>query len=106
MSGNFRQALKNISTSGTNNANPNAAANAPPSNAAPLSIPAIELVAKLIGKNKRVVLKINNRIIQLNQGGSFSLVDNQQVITVKVDKIDNNQVKISLLPINKLLTLQ
>lgn len=100
MSGNFRQALKNMPTSGANNANPNA------QNAAPPAIPPIELAAKILGKNKSVMLKINTRIVQIAEGGRVSLFENQRVITVRVDKIDKNQVKISVLPVNEQLILQ
>lgn len=101
MSGNFRQALKNIPIAGANNTNPNAANNTPN-----LTIPAIELAAKIMGKNKSVMLRINGRVIQVTEGGRVTLVENQQVITIQVEKIDINQVRISVLPYNEHLILQ
>lgn len=101
MSGNFRQALKNIPNSGANNTNPNAANNTPSPN-----IPAIELAAKVMGKNKSVMLRINNHVVQVAEGGQVSLIDSQRVITVRVDSIDKNQVKIFVLPLNQALILQ
>lgn len=101
MSGNFRQALKNLNAGSGANPNSNAAKNNPAS-----AMPAIELAAKIMGKNKSVMLRIKDRVIQVAEGGRMSLIENQQVISIQVEKIDPNQVRISVLPYNEHLILQ
>lgn len=101
MSGNFRQALKNIPASSSNSTNPNAPNNKPSRN-----IPAIELAAKIMGKNKSVMLRIKDRVIQVAEGGRVTLIENQQVITIRVEKIDTTQVRILVSPHNEHLILQ
>jgi hypothetical protein len=102
MSGNFRQALKNMPASNSNGINPNAV-----NNPAAHNIPTLELAAKIMGKHKSVMLKVNNkRIIQIVEGEQFSLVENNQLITIRVEKITKNQIRLLVSPPNEHLILQ
>jgi hypothetical protein len=98
MSANFRQELNKHSSS---NSNSNTAKSNPEN-----AIPAIELAAKIMGKNKSVMLRIKDRIVQIAEGDQLSLVENQQVLSIRVEKIDKSQVKIFISPLNKDLILQ
>lgn len=112
MSGNFRQALKNMGPA------PAAAAGTTGNTAAVASaekaIPMVELVAKIMGKNKSVLLRLKDRTGQVFEGGQISLVEdgkisvinNQSVISFRVDKIDENEVRITVLPYNAKLILR
>jgi hypothetical protein len=100
MSGNFKQEFKKVSTN--NVASPNAV-----NNPAARNIPTLELAAKIMGKHKSVMLRVNNkRIIQIVEGEQFSLVENNQLITIRVEKINKNQIRLLISPPNEYLILQ
>lgn len=99
VSGNFRQELKKMSqSSGTAGS---AAANAPGN-----GIPMIEVAAKIIGKHKSVLLRVNGHTTLVSEGGQVSLVEKNQVLSFRVDRITQNQVQIFVLPYNEHLILQ
>lgn len=111
MSGNFRQALKNMSPAQTpaSGTSGNTAASS-----ADKGIPMVELVAKIMGKNKSVLLRLKDRTAQVFEGGQVSLVedgrisviDGHSVVNFRVDKIDAHEVEITVLPYNAKLILR
>lgn len=101
MSGNFRQALKNMPAShgGATGANPNAPAQQN-------LMPAIELAAKMVGKHKSVLLRVNKRVVQIAEGGQMSWIEGNQLFNIRIEKISKNQVRVRVLPSNDLFILQ
>jgi len=104
MSGNFRQALKNIapgistataSTSGSNNDEEN-------------DLPFIELVAKVVTPDKpaTVVLRVNDHTLHLTEGSTASQMVNRKIVNIRVDKITENNVTIFLSPFDQVMVLQ
>lgn len=103
MSESFRQAIKNIV--------PPAQANAPSTGVGGNGdgLPAIELVGKVLTPNKpaAVVLRIDQHSVHLPEGGlATTIVKGDRMLTVRVDEITGQHVKVMLVEINKPLILQ
>jgi hypothetical protein len=99
MSGNFRDELKKLNSGG-------ALGN---STSAPASIdkmPTIELIAKVLGKNKSVMLRVNKQTLQLVEGSKASFTEEQRLMEIQVHKIHQDYVTIVVLPRNETLNLQ
>lgn len=104
MSGNFREALKRISPS------------IPVVSAATLNssskeeddMPFIELVAKIIAKDKpsTVVLRVNDHTVHLSEGSKVSQLVNRKIVNIRVDKVTENDVTIFLMPFGQAMVLQ
>jgi len=104
MSGNFRQALKNI-TPGI----PTASASTSNSNDREEDdMPFIELVAKVLTLEKRptVVLRVNDHVLHLTEGETASQLVNRKVVNIRVDKVTENGVTIFLSPFDQVMVLQ
>ena len=100
MSPNFRQALRGVRP--TENSSNSAQDNAFP------KMPEINLAAKILSKKNTpsVILKVNDQSLHVTEGKSASIVDNHQVIEIRVDEIKKTHVSIFVLPHNKQLILQ
>lgn len=101
MSGNFRQALKNIkpniqtiSESSSDNEEDD--------------MPFIQLVAKVIAKDKpsTIVLMVNDHSLHLTEGNTASQLVNRKIVNIRVDEITDSYVKIYLLPFKQVMVLQ
>lgn len=102
MSGNFRQALKNMAP-GISTASASS-----PSDSEDQNIPLIELVAKVLSSNKpsTVVLRVDNHIIHLTEGSTASHLVNKQIVNIRVDKVTETYVSIFLTPFEQMMVLQ
>lgn len=101
MSGNFRQALKNVrpTTDGSTNGK----------DAGFPEMPDISLAAKIMGRKNTasVILKVNKRNFNISEGKSASFIDSKhRLIRIRVDEIRRNYVKIFVLPHGEELILQ
>ncbi|NOR68382.1 MAG: hypothetical protein GQ532_01580 [Methylomarinum sp.] len=105
MSGNFRQALKNIKPG-----IPTASAATPFSNddREEDDMPFIELVAKVMAKDKpsTIVLKVNDHTLHLTEGNTASQLVNRKIVNIRVDEITDSYVKIYLSPFEQVMVLQ
>ncbi|WP_341327413.1 hypothetical protein [Methylotuvimicrobium sp. KM2] len=99
MSGNFRQAVKNM-----------APAQAPSSSAgaARQNFPTIELVAKAMRTEKagKVVLRVGNSLLHMRLDNSVSIMHNGALLTLRVDEITAEHVHVHLVEFNQSLILQ
>ncbi|CCE22175.1 hypothetical protein [Methylotuvimicrobium alcaliphilum] len=99
MSGNFRQAVKNM-----------APAQAPSSSAgaARQNFPTIELVAKAMRTEKagKVVLRVGNSLLHMRLDNSVSIMHNGALLTLRIDEITAEHVQVHLLEFNQTLILQ
>lgn len=102
MSMNFRQALKNIV--------PEAQANIPATGPAGSAnaLPFVELAGKVLTPDKPAiaVLRINSHPVHIEEGGSTSMINDGKFLTVRVDEITEQHVKVMLVELNKPLILQ
>lgn len=104
MSGNFRQALKNLTPK-----IPEAfAATSSPDIDDEDDMPFITLVGKVIAKNKRssVVLKVNDHSVHLTEGDTSSQMVNRKIVNIRVDKITEDAVTIFLSPFQQTMVLK
>lgn len=99
MSGNFRHALKNMVP-----AQPNRTA-APES---AKKLPVIELAGKLVCHRKpgTAVLRIDQRLIHITQGGTISLFHGGELVTLRVDAVTDDYVQLYLVEQRQTLTLR
>ncbi|MGR9046555.1 MAG: hypothetical protein ACU83N_14790 [Gammaproteobacteria bacterium] len=101
MSQSFRQAIKAIV--------PEAQANVPGAAASGgKTLPLVELAGKVLTLNNpaAVVLRIDNRSYHLPEGGSTSMIHDDKMLTVRVDEITEQYVKVVLVELNKPMILQ
>lgn len=100
LSPNFRQALRGITPKGRS------ASNTKTKKA--LALPEIELAGKVLAQSKKpkAMLRINKKIYYVSENSALSFVKNNQVITVKVLKVNKDHVKITVSPHNQTLILQ
>lgn len=101
MSQSFRQAIKAIV--------PEAQANVPGAAVSGgKTLPLVELAGKVLTPNNpaAVVLRINNRSFHIPAGGSTSMIHEDKVLTVRVDEITEQYVKVVLVELNKPMILQ
>ena len=105
MSGNFRQALKNIKPGV-----PTASAASPFSNddGEENDMPFIELVAKVISTEKpsTVVLRVNDHTLHLTKGNTASQLVNRKIVNIRIDEITDTYVKIFISPFGQEMVLQ
>ena len=104
MSGNFRQALKNIKPG-----IPTASASSSNyKNNKENDMPFIELVAKVMAKDKpsTIVLKVNDHTLHLTEGNTASQLVNRKIVNIRVDEITDSYVKIYLSPFEQVMVLQ
>ena len=104
MSGNFRQALKNITPSIPAVSSSTFNSNGDTEN----DMPFIELVAKVLapGKPSTVVLRVNDHTLHLTEGSTVSQLVNRKIVNIRVDKISETYVTIFLSPFEKVMVLQ
>ncbi|MCK4841140.1 MAG: hypothetical protein KAT04_04570 [Methylococcales bacterium] len=91
MSGNFRQALKNI--------RPNTSTSTTP-NSDNKDMPFIELVAKIYSTEKdspsTVVLRVDDHILHLAEGSTASQMINRKIVNIEIQQISKDSVTIFL----------
>jgi len=100
MTGSFSQALSRIhGQPGQNSAG---------AAAAPAAFPSITLAAKAIRQhhNKSAMLNVADKIYMVKQGGKFSFMENNLLYEIQVNKIENDFVDITVLPMGRQMTLQ
>ncbi|WP_431067238.1 hypothetical protein [Methylotuvimicrobium sp.] len=99
MSGNFRQAVKNMAPSQV----PSSSAGAARQN-----FPTIELVAKAMRTEKagKVVLRVGNSLLHMRLDNSVSIMHNGALLTLRVDEITAEHVHVHLVEFNQSLILQ
>ncbi|PKM10023.1 MAG: hypothetical protein CVV06_14080 [Gammaproteobacteria bacterium HGW-Gammaproteobacteria-10] len=101
---NFRQAIKNMAPSSR------AASDKPAEGREPGLNDSLEvaLVGKVLTPNKprAVVLRINDDAYYILEGESVSMFEKGEMLTVRVNEITRQHVKITLVERNKLLILQ
>lgn len=103
MSNNFRQALRNLPN--YSSAQDKDASTSEDFKA--LGLPEIELVAKVFSENgpPTVVLKAKGKYHHFEEGDKVSKVIKNQVITIHIQEISKNGVRLVVMPFNKILIL-
>lgn len=104
MSGNFRQALQNLSPRV-----PEAfAATTSPDIDDQKDMPFISLIGKVISKDKpsSVVLRINDHSVHMTEGGTSSQLVNRKIVNIRVDKVTEDAVTIFLSPFKQTMVLK
>lgn len=94
MTGSFSQALSRITVK-------------PGQGGALQTLPNIQLVARAIkhGESKAVLLKVDKQNYLVKQGGKQTVVSNNNTFEIQVEQIENDFVRITLLPLGKVLFL-
>ncbi|MCX7103588.1 MAG: hypothetical protein NTX38_19400 [Methylobacter sp.] len=101
MNQNFREALKQVSTS-TSGATPGTAT---PSSA----MPEIKLIASVCGMHKdknHAMLRINDKTEMVSEGDKITTIKGNQVIEIQVLEIDKGHVKVEVQPANETIILR
>ena len=103
MSHNFRRALQGISSQ-SNNIETGVKKDDGTTLRA-LGIPEIELVAKVFNSDGTgtVVLRANGKIFHFEEGDQISRVIDDQIVTLHVQEISKNTVRLLIMPFNKYL---
>lgn len=99
MSGNFRKALRNLPGSAP------VQGKTDEEGYKSLNLPEIELVGKMFSENgpPSVVFKARGKYHHFEEGEQVSKVINNQVVTIKIEKITKQSVRVLVMPFNKTL---
>ncbi len=105
MSGNFRQALKDIAPTISS---ASASVISPSGEYEENDMPIIALVGKMITPDMppSVVIRVNKSTFHLSEGRSASQLVNNKIVNIRVDKITENNVTIFLSPFEQVMVLQ
>lgn len=101
MTGSFSQALKRVTgNAGTSTRNGGTLA-------API-FPEISLAAKAIGRSrdKAAMLSVAGKNRMIKEGGRFSFQQDKTLYEIRVDKIERDQVLVTVLPMGKQMILE